>query len=142
MQDDNDVIYNAVTLLKELNEFHAKFIATIDGLTKIETIAGKFGVNNSEIYTTCLDINLRVQHKIVAVDGSPLIIEYSFVLPRDDNDLIIFNMYLSLNGILHTDYKCENKLCDFNNTYLASIVLNTVTKKLLNSEIFSPSTNG
>jgi len=142
MQDENENIQIAVADIEKLDEFHNRFITTIAGLTELNTAAGKFGVINGEIHTTCLNIELRVEHKIVVSEGFPKFIEYSFIVPREDDDLIVFNMYLSHNGTLCIDHNMETKLCDFNNTYLADIVLNRIARKLLDSDAFAPSTNG
>lgn len=141
MHGNDERVLEAVSRIEQLESMHEQFMEFVQRLSTKKQDAGTFGVSDNNLVVTCLGVPLTVRRKIIAHEGL-LNIEYAFVVPKNDDDIVVFTMYLEPHGNLFTDPLCKSRLCDYNNTYLANNVLNVVAIELLKSEVFEPTEHG
>ncbi len=142
MNKNDERVLIAISGIEQLNQMHDKFMKFVQTLSTIKPHAGTISVSNNDLEASCLGVTLAVKRKIVAMEGLPALVEYSFTIPKKISDLVVFNLYLGAGGVLYTDPEGKSRLCDYNNTYLANNLLNAVAIGLLDSEAFSPTHNG
>ena len=142
MYENDERVLIAVSGIEQLESMHQQFMEFVQKLSTIKPHVGTLNVSDNNLVVTCLGVPLTVRRKIIAHEGLPSNIEYAFIVPKNDDDIVVFTMYLEPHGTLFTDPLCESRLCDYNNTYLANNVLNAVAIKLLDSEVFEPTEHG
>ncbi len=132
-------VNDAIASIKSLEGLHNEFMKLLCEQSHVDPTLGKFSEKDDEISATCLGVKLRVPHRIVVDhDRLPATIEYSFVANHAGKDLVISNMYLTLDRGLYTDPSAQKPLCNYNNTDLINYVLCWLAEKLLDSPIFLP----
>lgn len=141
MNKNDERVLIAVSGIEQLEQMHESFMNFVHGLSTVKPTAGTVSVSNNNLVVNCLGIPLTVKRKIVVKDGLPALVEYAFTYPKKDTDIVVFATYLGGSGVLFTDPNGGNRLCDYNNTYLANNLLNAIAINLLDSEVFEPSTN-
>lgn len=141
MNTNDERVQIAVAAIEQLEIIHQHFMRFVQSLPSCESHAGTLAIEGGELKARCLGVNLTVRRKIVVRNSYPAFVEYAFVVPKHDIDIFIFALYLGKDGSLLTDLLSETRLCDFNNTYLPHHLLNAIAIKLLDSEVFKPTTH-
>lgn len=131
----------AAAAIEKLEDMHDRFMKLVQSLSTSKPNAGSLGVSDNNLTATCLGVSLTVKRKIVVRNSYPAFIEYAFIVTKNGIDIFIFAIYLGKDGSLLTDLHSETRLCDFDNAYLPNNLLNAVAIRLLDSEVFKPTTN-
>jgi hypothetical protein len=122
----------------KLEALHKTFMDAVRSLTGPKLNGAEFRCVDGEIEATCIGVELRAPHRLVALVGELELIEYTFIARDADDDVPIWSMYLSPNSSLYADPAQQNVLCDITNQYLHSRIAPHIASKLLASKIFAP----
>lgn len=138
MYEDNELEI-AVRALEKLQEHHDKFITALKrSNAEEEPEVGEISITDGAIIFTCLNHKVTLKHRSIAHGGRLKLIQYRFCVPHDDEDVAILTLYHQTNGELTKDVDGEEKVCGYNNTYVATFLMNEVGKGLLMSRFFAP----
>ncbi len=131
-------IFAASAALTRLHDIDQRFRDHVKTAGTALKGLGSLTAPDGEIAASCLGVQLNVVRKPIAVDGNPAAFEYAFGVVKDSAFRLYFHLYLDPQGNLCTDVKCQTRLCDFNNAYIAKYVLLELAGALLHSEHFAP----
>lgn len=138
MYEDNELMI-AVRALEKLEEHHGKFIAALDKSNTEETReVGEISIADNSIIFSCLNYKVTLKHRFVALGDRLKLIQYTFYVVHEDESVPILTLYHQVNGELTKDLEAKDKVCDYNNTYVATLLMNEVGKSLLTSRFFAP----
>lgn len=138
MYEDNDLKI-AVNALEKLEGHHFKFIAALNkSNTEEKPGIGEISIIKDVIIFACLNYKVALKHRCVVSGGRLSSIQYRFCVTHKDEEVPILTLYHQANGELTEDLEAKNKVCDYNNTYVATLLMNEVGKKLLLSSYFAP----
>lgn len=128
----------ANSAINNLVSFHERFLAAIDAAEKASDNIGSLSILSNTICCSCLGHNVNATHRPIAVNGKLNVLEYDFSTNWKDQNVSILRIYLQVDGVLTYDVEGNNKLCDYNNTYIQNQILVTVSWSLLKSVVFAP----
>ena len=131
-------IYVAIAGLAQLNEIDLKFREYLGSVGTTVKDLGSLMTHDSEISATCLGINLKVVARPVAINGTPVAIEYVFGEEREEGLAPYWRMYLDSFGSFYADAECQKRLWDYNNMYIVKFVLVEIGVAMLSSGRFAP----
>ena len=128
----------AASAIKKLREIHQNFVTNLATpaiqCPEIGTLKGSL----DSIECSCLERNIVVLSRPIVRDKQIRVLEYDFVTQWKDEELSVLRLYLQPGGVLTRDPLGNEKLCDFNNTYIPRIILAALSESLLNSPVYAP----
>lgn len=143
MPEETERVIIAARAIARLEETHNKFLQSIHtNYADSRLEGGKLRIENGVIVAICLGVQLKIHHRIiVARDGFPSAIKYSFMAQLDDDYFSVFDMYLDQRqgALLKELNNPQSAICSYNNEQnLELSVLTELAESLLGSRIFSP----
>ena len=128
----------AVAALEELESTHLSFMQTIAGLKTKKVNGGEIETDGHGLRVTCLGVVFDVRRRLIARGETFEALEYPFVALHRDQQVIVWRMYLEMDGCLYAKAGAQDKICPSDNTYLASSLIERLTSPLLRSPLFAP----
>ena len=125
----------ALTRLHKIDQRFRDHVKTVG--TTVKDL-GSLTAPDGEIAASCLEVQVHVARKPIAVDGSPALFEYVFGEMKEGALKPYLRLYLAPSGNLFTDVQCQTRVCDFDNTYIVKNILLELAHALLHSEHFAP----
>ena len=137
--DDLLTITNAHNRIERIRELGDQFIEHVAGNLVPEGIPATLDVDNTSLRVTAFGKTLTAEPRVVRSQADYLL-EYVFEAKIGDDEIVqVATFYLSLDGHLYSDSECENRVCDYNNRFIAKYICGNVALGAINSRLFEPS---
>lgn len=137
MMNFNDAIGQQVRL-DNVRMIHEQFIDVLQKQSGANIEFGRIDFEDANIFITCLDTRLSFEYRPVSINGDISLIEYSATKIHKKEKIHVYSFYLSENGIIWTDSAQENRLLDYNNSYIVKYILSKISSALRDSVFFKP----
>jgi len=96
--------------------------------------AGKNGLE-----AVILGFRITISKKVISIEGSIESLEYSFIHPKGEDEIIMSNLYLDVHGNIYEDHELEKVYCDYDNKNLTKFIYEKLTVALTESDLTKPS---
>lgn len=138
MEEKNQALNVAVVALVALQTQHNEFVAHIRSLEEQSSPGGQLRINGEDIEAEVLDVEFQVVRRPICIDGHFSMSEYAFLTEHDGEEICLLALYLSPGGVLFREPELSSRLCDYNNQYLKTKVVDVLATAVMASIIFAP----
>lgn len=138
MNPEQQQVAIAVAAQTEFKRIHDQFVAKVASTANKVANGGSFTTDGEDFSASALGVNFRVVRRPISIQGQFLASEYAFITEYEGKDLCLWCFYMDEGGVLYTDSALSKRLCDFDNTYLPSRVVEGLANSLLASTVFAP----
>lgn len=140
MQKNNLTIKTAFSDFQNLKNIHEAFIKEIRGQEEDRKTLSSLKVVNQILCVTFLELEFHAVRRTVASDFRLIANEYAFVGSIDSQEHVLFYLYLTPDGglYLNSSLDSDSRLCDFNNMFVVSNILERIQIAALSSPFFVP----